>query len=115
MGRRAASLRPVVCAAPLPDPPPSRPLLCSDAVPHVLFAGRQRAFGSRLVTAPDGTATRLLCVPEFASTHTAVLLDVSSPTLEAVPLTFAVGGLGRAGGAAAAAVTAQGLRLRAVR
>jgi DNA polymerase II small subunit/DNA polymerase delta subunit B len=66
-------------------------ILHSDAMPHVLFAGRQAAFATRFVAHPTGGVTRLICVPDFATTGTAVLLDLAS--LEATPLAFAFGGL----------------------
>lgn len=95
---------------PLPPPPPS----CSDSFPHVFFAGCQRAFGTRLARGPDTSAVRLITVPNFASTHTAVLLDLTSPTLEATPLSFAVGGLERSG-PASSQPAGQGWRHKVVR
>jgi len=54
-------------------------------LPHVLFSGGSRAFGTRWV------GTRIIAVPDFAATATAVLVNTASPTLEVQPVRFAVG------------------------
>ena len=61
------------------------------AAPHVYFAGNQDAFATKLVEGEQGQRTRLICVPSFAATCTAVLLDVA--TLECEPIVFAVNGM----------------------
>lgn len=65
-----------------------------DRLPNIYFAGNQREYGSRLVTDPSGQIRiRCICVPDFASTHTIVLVDLTSPTFETQAVTFAVGGI----------------------
>ena len=60
-------------------------------LPHVFFSGAAKAFGSRLVAdAAGGARVRVVCVPDFAATRTAVLVDISSPTLECQPVRFDV-------------------------
>jgi len=54
--------------------------------PHVLFAGGQPAFGTRVVGAGSGS-TRVVLVPSFAQTGQVVLLDLA--TLAATTMTFA--------------------------
>lgn len=54
--------------------------------PHVLFAGNQPAFETRLLEGPGGEAVRLVCVPSFLASGTLVLLNLR--TLEATPMTF---------------------------
>lgn len=66
--------------------------------PHVYFAGNQPEFATRM----EG-GVRIISVPEFATTRTAVLVDLA--TLEAEPITFA--GVDAAPEAAAAADDAQ--------
>ena len=57
------------------------------SAPHVLFAGNQAAFSSRLVEGADGKyRTRVVCVPSFSKTGEAVLVDVLS--LEATTISF---------------------------
>ena len=71
----------------------SDPFALDDAhLPHLLFAGCQRAFGTRLVgDATGSTRVRLVCVPHFATTGVAVLVNLRSATLDAQPVCFAVG------------------------
>ncbi|EDQ85024.1 uncharacterized protein MONBRDRAFT_29660 [Monosiga brevicollis MX1] len=54
--------------------------------PHVFFAGNQPEFATKECSGPDGQKVRLVCVPDFSKTATAVLLDLH--TLEATPLCF---------------------------
>ncbi len=62
------------------------PFLIGDQ-PHVYFAANQPSYGTRLVQAPGGgAATRLVLVPSFAATGTAVLVNLS--TLACHPITF---------------------------
>jgi len=62
--------------------------------PHVYFAANQDAFATKLVEGAEGQKVRLICVPSFATTCTAVLLNIA--TLECEPITFAVDGMGAA-------------------
>ena len=60
-------------------------------LPHVLFAGAADAFDTRLVSdAADAgrTQVRVVSVPTFATSRTAVLIDISKPDLPATPLAF---------------------------
>lgn len=78
-------------------------------LPHLLFAGNQRAYGSRLVGDATGAVrVRVVTVPSFAATGTAVLVNLRSPTLETQPIVFGVGGAGVGGGAGAGAAAAAG-------
>lgn len=56
--------------------------------PHVYFAGNQDEYASKIVKGPDGQVVRVVCVPRFASTFTAVLVNIDSPTYECTPITF---------------------------
>lgn len=56
-------------------------VLGMEAAPHVLFAGNQPTFATR-----EEAGTRLVCVPAFASTSSAVLVDMH--TLEAHEVRF---------------------------
>ncbi|KAL3694881.1 hypothetical protein R1sor_008532 [Riccia sorocarpa] len=62
------------------------PFLIDQACPHVYFCGNQDKFSTRLVRGPKGQAVRLVCIPRFAETGTAVL--VSLKTLECHCLTL---------------------------
>jgi DNA polymerase delta subunit 2 len=58
-------------------------------LPNVFFSGGCKEFGTRLVTNADKSkCVRVICVPEFSSTHTAVLVNVSSENLETKILKF---------------------------
>ena len=60
-------------------------------IPNVFFSGGCKSFGTRLIVNKDNTQrVRVICVPEFSATHTAVLVDVNSPMLEAKALRFDV-------------------------
>jgi hypothetical protein len=60
-------------------------------LPNLLFAGGAAAYGSRLVADATGSVkVRVVSVPHFQSTHTAVLVDLNSPTLETQAISFAV-------------------------
>jgi len=54
--------------------------------PHVYFIGNQKEFKTKLVNGPNGQTTRLIMIPSFATTQTAVLLNLN--TLEVQPLSF---------------------------
>ncbi|KAJ1484577.1 DNA polymerase alpha/epsilon subunit B-domain-containing protein [Baffinella frigidus] len=54
--------------------------------PHVFFAGNQVAFGSRALKGPAGQKAVVISVPCFATTATAVLVNLE--TLAAQPLVF---------------------------
>ena len=54
--------------------------------PHLYFAGNQPEFGTRLVEGKDGQQIRLVLVPSFASTSTAVLVNLNY--MSAKPLCF---------------------------
>jgi len=58
-------------------------------LPNVFFSGGCKEFGTRLVTNADKSkCVRVICVPEFSSTHTAVLVNVSSENLDTKILKF---------------------------
>lgn len=49
-----------------------------DQAPAVLFAGNQASYGTRLVTGPEGQRVRLVALPVFSKTGTAVLVDIAT-------------------------------------
>ena len=55
-----------------------------NSCPHVYFAGNQPAYQTKLAEGPDGQRVRLVCIPDFSKTGTAVLLNIR--TLEVQPL-----------------------------
>jgi hypothetical protein len=77
-----------------PDTLPGYPFQAEDpftiaAVPHLFFAGAAPAFATKLKTDLTGhVRTRVVAVPDFASTSTAVLVNLRSPTLEPQPVFF---------------------------
>ena len=58
--------------------------------PHLYIVGNQSAYSTRLVQGADGQLVRAVCVPSFAATGTAVLVDLHSPTMETRPISFKV-------------------------
>lgn len=74
-----------------PDTLPCFPFATTDPFitvesPHVFFAGNQPKYGTKLVRGPAGQVCRLVAVPAFSSTQTAVLLNLR--TLRCHPITF---------------------------
>ncbi|RLN93853.1 hypothetical protein BBJ28_00002408 [Nothophytophthora sp. Chile5] len=59
-----------------------------ETCPHVLFAGNQPRFSTRLVKGANGQEVRLITVPSFAETSTIVLLDLKD--LSCFPMTIDV-------------------------
>ena len=57
-----------------------------DECPHVYFAGNCKAFGTELSEGPDGQQTRIISIPSFTSTGTAVLVNMAS--MECHPMVF---------------------------
>lgn len=57
-----------------------------EAAPHVLFAGNQPEFATRLVEGHEGQAVRVVAVPRFSTTGCVVLLNLD--TLACHPITF---------------------------
>jgi len=61
----------------------------SEHLPHVYFSGGASEFGTRLVTDPTGgLRVRVVVVPDFAHTQTAVLINLRSPNFDAQPIVF---------------------------
>ncbi|KAK9833520.1 hypothetical protein WJX81_000749 [Elliptochloris bilobata] len=56
------------------------------ACPHVLFAGNQPEFATRMVTGREGQRVRLVCVPRFCDSGTLVLVNLA--TMAVHPITF---------------------------
>jgi len=65
----------------------SDPFLIKEA-PHVLFAGNAPRFDTSKVKGPEGEV-RVVCIPSFRETSTAVLLSLD--TLECMPISFHFG------------------------
>lgn len=81
------------------------PFVLDDAaLPHLLFTGNARSYGSRLVADAAGAVrVRLVAVPAFWATGTAVLVNLRSPTLETQPVVFSLPAAGGGSGSSAAA------------
>ncbi|XP_024369612.1 DNA polymerase delta small subunit [Physcomitrium patens] len=47
-----------------------------ETCPHVYFCGNQPHYASRLLTGPSAQKVRLVCIPEFHKTSTAVLVNL---------------------------------------
>ena len=76
-----------------PDTLPAYPSVTSDPFvlnegecPHVLFAGNQTAYATRVVGGSAGQEVRLLTLPSFGATGIAVLLNLA--TCEPHPIRF---------------------------
>ncbi|KAG6401186.1 hypothetical protein SASPL_138034 [Salvia splendens] len=54
--------------------------------PHVYFIGNQEKFDTSVIKGSDGQVVRLVCIPKFAETGTAVMLNLRN--LECHALTF---------------------------
>ena len=60
-------------------------------LPHLVFAGNAPCYGSRLVGDATGAVrVRLVTVPSFWSSRTAVLVNLRSPTLDTQPVVFSL-------------------------
>jgi len=74
-----------------PDTLPCFPYAMADPfilneTPHLLFAGNQSRYGTRLAKGADGQKVRLVAVPDFSKTRIAVLVNLR--TLRCHPLCF---------------------------
>ena len=59
-------------------------------VPDIFFSGGARGLGTRIVR--DGArSVRVVCVPDFSVTSTAVLVDLDSADYDVSPITFSAG------------------------
>ena len=79
-----------------PDSLPTFPFTENDPfvveqTPHVFFAGNCDSFGTKLVEY-EGASTRLICIPSFAETGQAVLLNVKNMTCTVVEFGGVQGG-----------------------
>ena len=54
------------------------------SAPHILFAGNQASFATKLVEGAEGQRVRLVLVPTFATTHSVVLVNIDTLECEAV-------------------------------
>jgi len=61
------------------------PFIISEC-PHVYFIGNQDQFQTKIAEGSNGQTVRLIALPNFATTQTAILLNLS--TLEVHPLSF---------------------------
>ncbi|XP_059310234.1 DNA polymerase delta small subunit-like [Lycium ferocissimum] len=68
---------------PFPDSDPFYVETC----PHVYFVGNQDKYESRLIKGSEGQMVRLICIPRFAETGVAVVLNIRN--LECHMLSFA--------------------------
>ncbi|XP_011866402.1 PREDICTED: DNA polymerase delta subunit 2-like [Vollenhovia emeryi] len=60
-----------------------------DEWPDIYFAGNMDEYDTKLVTADEGHAVRLICVPKFSETKTAVLVNLQN--LSTQPVSFGDG------------------------
>lgn len=60
-----------------------------DQSPHLFVVGNQPTFATKLVQEGD-VRIRLISLPAFVTTGTAVLVDINSPTLETQSISFRV-------------------------
>ena len=58
-----------------------------ETCPHVYFVGNQDKFETRLIKGSEGQMVRLICIPRFADTGVAVVLNIRN--LECHTLSFA--------------------------
>lgn len=80
-----------ILAPTAPDTLPCYPFQKSDPFfisecPHVYFAGNQPSFETQLLHGPQGQIVRMILVPSFHTTSTAVLLNLDD--LSVMPMTF---------------------------
>ena len=61
-------------------------VLDDESCPHVLFSGNMDSYGDRLVKGENGQAVRLITIPKFNETNSAVLLNLN--TLESSEISF---------------------------
>ncbi|CAK7273031.1 DNA polymerase delta small subunit Cdc1 [Sporothrix epigloea] len=83
LGMMEATCRWRCCAPTAPDTLWSYPYqeddpFVIDDCPHVYFSGSQPAFGTRVITGPEGQNVRLIAVPAFSETCEVVLLDTET-------------------------------------
>ncbi|WCJ34011.1 DNA polymerase delta small subunit [Euphorbia peplus] len=57
-----------------------------ESCPHVYFVGNQDKYGTLLLNGPEGQRVRLICIPKFAETGVAVVLNMRN--LECHTLSF---------------------------
>ncbi|CAM6128086.1 unnamed protein product [Calypogeia fissa] len=60
---------------PFPD---RDPFLVEPSSPHVYFCGNQDKFSTKVLTGPNGQSVRLICLPRFAETGIAVLVNLKT-------------------------------------
>ncbi|XP_011631379.1 DNA polymerase delta subunit 2-like [Pogonomyrmex barbatus] len=77
-----------------PDTLPVYPFFKNDPFvinecPDIYFAGNMDEYNTKLITADDGHATRLICIPKFSETKTAVLVNLRDLTTQ--PISFGNG------------------------
>ena len=92
VGARAATLEWGHTAPTAPDTLPAFPFVDRDPFlvtecPHVYFVGNQPKLKVALMEGPEGQRTRLISLPSFAETQTAVLVNLQD--LSCHPITFA--------------------------
>ncbi|KAH0560763.1 DNA polymerase delta subunit 2-like [Cotesia glomerata] len=76
-----------------PDTLPSYPfhdkdLFIMQQCPDIYFAGNTDKFETKIWKAEDDKPVRLICVPKFSTTSTAVLVDIK--TLDVTPVSFGI-------------------------
>lgn len=72
-----------------PDTLPIYPFFKNDPfvmneLPDIYFAGNMDEYDTKLVTADEGHAVRLICVPKFSETKTAVLVNLQDLTTQLI-------------------------------
>lgn len=58
--------------------------------PHIYLIGNQPLYSTRLLRGASGQKVRLVTLPSFAETGTAVLININSAEMETKPITFKV-------------------------
>ncbi|XP_033333452.2 DNA polymerase delta subunit 2 isoform X1 [Megalopta genalis] len=74
-----------------PDTVPAYPFCSTDPFimtecPDIYFAGNMDKYDTKLLTANQGQTIRLICIPKFSETQTAVLVDLQD--LQTSPISF---------------------------
>ena len=78
---------------------------CLEQCPHVYFAGNQPEFGTDVVEGPAGQKVRVILVPRFATTLSAVLVNLSTLDCHVINFGASTGPAGQGASAEAGSST----------